>query len=199
MKFIEPLVNNYRQLTKAINDQTTRVTVAADGTTPSKGTIAEATLYAHEHELSLAILIRPRMGDASYSDPELKIMEADILAAQQLGADAIIVAALTPDHQLDTEAMANLIAAAGGMSITFGTAVDDLADSDQADALKWLADNGVERVLTHLTGKANTARLSRLNNIAQAANLQLVVLSDDDAQSSQLNEQLNLSYFLQEK
>ncbi|WP_054654741.1 copper homeostasis protein CutC [Secundilactobacillus silagei] len=91
MKFIEPLVNNYRQLTKAINDQTTRVTVAADGTTPSKGTIAEATLYAHEHELSLAILIRPRMGDASYSDPELKIMEADILAAQQLGADAIIV------------------------------------------------------------------------------------------------------------
>ena len=62
MKFIEPFVNNYRQLTKAINDQTTRVTVAADGTTPSKGTmIAEATLYAHEHELSLAILIRPRM------------------------------------------------------------------------------------------------------------------------------------------
>lgn len=198
MKFIEPLVNNYNQLTQAVNDQTTRITIGNNQTTPSKGTIAEATLYAHEHDLSLTVLIRPRTGNACYSDPELKIMEADILEAQQLGADGVIIAALTADHQLDIEAMNNLIAAAGGMSITFGTAIDDVADSKQASSLKWLADNGVEKVLTHLTDKADTAQLSKLNNIAQAAGLQLTVLSPNETKSTQLNEQLDLTYFLQE-
>lgn len=198
MKFIEPLVNNYNQLTQAINDQTTRITISNNQTTPSKGTISEAVLYAHEHDLSLTILIRPRTGNAYYSDPELKIMEADILEAQQLGADGAIIAALTADHQLDIEAMNNLIAAAGGMSITFGTAIDDVVDSEQADSLKWLADNGVEKVLTQLTDKADTAQLSKLNNIAQAAGLQLTVLSPSEAKSDQLNEQLDLTYFLQE-
>lgn len=198
MKFIEPLVNNYNQLTQAVNDQTTRITIANNGTTPSKGTIAEATLYAHEHNLSLTVLIRPRIGQASYSDPELKIMEADILEAQQLGADGVIFGALTADHKLDIEAMNNLIAAAGGMSITFDTAIDDLADSELADSLKWLADNGAEKVLTHLTDKAHTAQLSKLNNIAQAAGLQLTALTDNDAQINQLNEQFDLTYFLQE-
>ncbi|GAX03617.1 copper homeostasis protein CutC [Secundilactobacillus pentosiphilus] len=198
MKFIEPLVNNYNQLTQAVNDQTTRITIGNHQTTPSKGTIAEATLYAHEHDLSLTVLIRPRTGAACYSDPELKIMEADILEAQQLGADGVIIAALTADHQLDIEAMNNLIAAAGGMSITFGTAIDELADSQQASSLKWLADNGVEKVLTHLTDKADTAQLSKLNNIAQAAGLQLTVLSPNESKSTQLNEQLDLTYFLQE-
>lgn len=198
LKFIEPLVNNYLQLTEAISDQTTRVTLANQGTTPSKGTIAEATLYAHEHDLSLTVLVQPRLGNASYNDPELKIMEADVLEAQQLGADGVIFGALTQDHELDTEAMANLIAAAGGMSITFGTAIDELAESDQTDSLKWLADNGVEKVLTQLTGTDNTAKLSKLNNVTQAAGLQLVVLSKNETESSRLNEQLSLTHFLQE-
>ncbi|WP_203649109.1 copper homeostasis protein CutC [Secundilactobacillus yichangensis] len=199
MKFIEPLVNNYNQLTQAINDQTTRITIANNGTTPSKGTIAEAVLYAHEHDLSLTVLIRPRTGEAIYSDPELKIMEADILEAQQLGADGVIFDAISADHKLDIEAMNNLIAAAGGMSITFGTAIDELADSEQTGSLQWLADNGVEKVLTRLTDKANTAQLSKLNNGAQAAGLQLTVLSENNAQTNQLNEQFDLNYFLQEK
>lgn len=197
MKFIEPLINNYAQLTHAISDNTTRITIENNGTTPSKGTIAEAVLYAHEHDLSLTVLIRPRTGDASYSDPELKIMEADILEAQQLGADGVIIDALTADQQLDVEAMNNLIAAAGGMSITFGTAVDVLPESDLATSLKWLADNGVDKVLTHLTDNDNIARLSKLNNVVQAAGLQLVVLADSDTVSDQLNQQVNLTYFLQ--
>ncbi len=198
MKFTEPLANTYNQLTQAIGDQTTRVTIGNNGTTPSKGTIAEAVLYAHEHDLSLTVLIQPRLGVANFTDPELKIMEADILEAQQLGADGVIIGALTADHQLDTEAMNNLIAAAGGMSVTFSTAIDVLADSEQASALKWLSDNGVDKVLTHLTGKTDTAQLSKLNNVAQAANLQLIVLSHSETESNQLNEQLNLTYFLQE-
>ncbi|MCH5463145.1 copper resistance protein [Lactobacillus sp. LC28-10] len=197
MKFIEPLINNYAQLTQAISPHTTRVTIENNGTTPSKGTIAEAVLYAHEHDLSLTVLIRPRTGTASYSDPELKIMEADILEAQQLGADGVIIGALTANQQLDVEAMNNLIAAAGGMSVTFSTAVDKLSDNDQATSLKWLADNGVDKVLTDLTDSNEIAQLSKLNNVAQAAGLQLTVLSESDSVSNQLNEQLNLTSFLQ--
>lgn len=198
MKFTEPLANTYNQLAQAIGGQTTRVTIGNNGTTPSKGTIAEAVLYAHEHDLSLTVLIQPRLGITSFTDPELKIMEADVLEAQQLGADGVIIGALTADHQLDTEAMNNLIAAAGGMSITFSTAIDELADSEQASSLKWLSDNGVEKVLTHLTGKTDTAQLSKLNNVVQAANLQLIVLSHSETESNQLNEQFDLTYFLQE-
>ncbi|WP_246147707.1 copper homeostasis protein CutC [Secundilactobacillus folii] len=201
MKFIEPLVSNYPALTKSITQQTVRATIADNltdgGTTPSKGMIAESTVYAHDHQLSLTIMIRPRGGDSVYSDPELKIMEADALDAQQLGADGIIVSALTADGQVDTEAMANLIAAAGGMSVTFGTAVDELNDAQLADNLKWLADNGVEKVLTKPASQPDLARLSKLNNIVGAAGMQLIVWTSSDTQPDQLNEQLGLNYFLQ--
>lgn len=68
------------------------------------------------------ILVRARGGNFVYNDIELKIMEADILEAQALGADAVCIGALTADGQVDYEAMETLIAAAGGMELVFNMA-----------------------------------------------------------------------------
>lgn len=191
MTSIEPLITSYSQLPKAISDQTTRIILGE--LTPSKGAIAETTRYAHDHQLSLTVMIRPREGTTHYSDPELKIMEADVLEAQQLGADGIIVSATTDGH-LDTEAMANLVAAAGGMSITFGTAIDTLSAQATTEALTWLAANGVDRVLTANT--TDTAALSKLNNTCQAAGLMLTVLTPDAGQAENIADQLNIQQFV---
>ncbi len=94
-------------------------------------------------------MIRPRGGNFVYNDTELKIMEADLLQAQSLGVDGVAFGALTADNQLDVEALELLIGAAGGMSITFHMAFDEIPVAQQAAAIDWLVDHDVDRILTH--------------------------------------------------
>ena len=76
-------------------------------------------------------------------------MEADILEAQALGADAVCIGALTADDQIDYEAMETLIAAAGGMELVFNMAFDQLSLPAQKEAIDWAVEQGFSRILTH--------------------------------------------------
>ena len=78
--------------------------------------------------LPIHILIRPRFGDFLYSDQELSIMEADIRAFRQAGAQGVVIGCLTPEGDLDPEAMKRLMTAAGGMSVTLHRAFDMCRD-----------------------------------------------------------------------
>ncbi|KRM75717.1 copper homeostasis protein CutC [Secundilactobacillus collinoides] len=150
-----PIIENYTTLPEIITDHQ-RVIIAdnltAGGTTPSKGVMAESTLYVHDHDGSITFIIKPRQGDYTYTDTELKIMEADLLEAQQLGADEVIFAATTANHEIDAEAMANLIAAAGGMTITLAAIWASVSTPD-FQTFSQLADSGVEHVLFDLDTK----------------------------------------------
>lgn len=200
MKITEPLITTYNQLSQVTLKPATGVTLADNlaegGTTPSKGTIAEATLYAHDHDASINVLVRPRGGVSHYTDPELKIMEADVLEAQQLGADGVTFGATTDAGDLDREGLNNLIAAAGGLSITFGTAIDDVSGDQLASAVSWLAANGVEKVLTAKLAANDLPRLSQLNNLCQENGLQLIALAKTAEQLASVADQLKLGYFL---
>ena len=103
--------------------------------------------------LPIHILIRPRFGDFLYSNQELSVMEADIRAFRQAGAQGVVIGCLTPEGDLDPEAMKRLMAAAGGMSITLHRAFDMCRDPfrtlAQAKAL------GINTILT--SGQAATA------------------------------------------
>ncbi|WP_409021464.1 copper homeostasis protein CutC [Dellaglioa sp. P0083] len=123
--------------------------LAVGGTTVSKGVMSETMRYAQDNEVPVMAMIRPRGGNFVYNDTELKIMEADLFQAQQLGVDGVVFGALDTDNKLDIEAMEFLIAASGGMQITFHMAFDEIPNNVQLDALSWLAEHDIDRVLTH--------------------------------------------------
>ncbi len=123
--------------------------LAVGGTTPSTGVIEETIHYAHEKNASVVTMIRPRSGDFVYNDTELRIMETDLIEAKKLETDGVVFGCLTLDHQLDKEANMRLIQAAEGLQITFHMAFDELDLADQLTAIDWLAEQGIDRILTH--------------------------------------------------
>lgn len=149
----EACVENFTNIPAALQAGAKRIelndNLVVGGTTVSRGVMAEATRYVHENDASVVAMIRPRGGNFVYSDTELKIMEADLFVAQELGVDAVTFGALTQDGWLDEEAMENLIAASAGMTVVMHMAFDAIPEAKQAAAIDWLAAHDVSRILTH--------------------------------------------------
>lgn len=114
------------------------------GITPSLGTI-HATLAAVS-AIRVHVIVRPRGGDFIFTPQEVAAMEYDVAAAREAGAHGIVIGALTPEGEIDRPVTERLIAAAGGLPITFHRAFDMTADPFAA--LETLIELGVHRVLT---------------------------------------------------
>lgn len=123
--------------------------LAVGGTTPSLGVIEETLRYAEETLIPVMVMIRPRGGDFVYNDLEIKIMEADILHAKNAGADGVVIGCLSSENGLDEEALETLLIAAEGMQVTFHMAFDEIPKEQQPAAIQWLAEHGIDRILTH--------------------------------------------------
>lgn len=121
--------------------------LAVGGTTPSYGVIEEAAKYVAESKTTLAVMIRPRGGNFVYNSHELKITETDTLKAVEAGAQNIVFGALTPDNEIDTDALETVSIAAQGLPITFHMAFDEV--TDQEKAIDQLVEFGVDKILTH--------------------------------------------------
>lgn len=113
------------------------------GVTPSVGLMREARKV---EDLKMNVLIRPRGGDFLYTEEEVRIMEADILAAREVGADGVVIGALTADGDVDVDICKRLLKVAGGMSVTFHRAFDMVRDKDKA--LEDVIALGCDRILT---------------------------------------------------
>lgn len=113
------------------------------GTTPSNGTIELACRLA---TLDVNVMIRPRGGDFVYSDLEMDVMKADILAAKKCGANGVVFGLLQPDGRIDKRRTRELIELARPMSVTFHRAFD--LCRDPGEALEDLIELGVDRLLT---------------------------------------------------
>ena len=144
---------NFTRLPEAIAKGVRRIelcdNLAVGGTTPSTGVIEETLSYAAEKSVTVMTMIRPRGGDFVYNDTELKIMHTDLIEAKKLGTDGVVFGCLTPNNWLDEEALEMLIENAEGLQITFHMAFDAIDPTRQFEAIDWLADNGVTRILTH--------------------------------------------------
>ena len=178
----EVCLENYTDLPQAVLQGADRIEIcdnlAVGGTTISKGVMGEAIKYTHEKNIPLVILVRARGGNFVYNDIELKIMEADILEAQVLGADAVCIGALTADGQVDYEAMETLIAAAGGMELVFNMAFDELSFDEQKRTINWAVEQGFSQILTH-GGPKDTpieANLEHLKELIAYANGRITIL-----------------------
>lgn len=149
----EVCLENYSSLPKAIAQGASRIEICdylvSGGTTVSKGVMHEAAAYCAEKMIPLMAMIRPRSGNFIYNDNELKIMGYDIIEARNLGLDGIVLGCLTDDHLIDEDAMEQLLEEAYGLQVTFHMAFDAISVEKQFEAIDWLAEHGVQRILTH--------------------------------------------------
>ena len=127
--------------------------LSCGGVTPSRAMIAKAVEICKDR-CRLHVLIRPREGDFVYTAPEVALMIEDIELACALGADGVVVGALTADGCVDTAVTRRLVDAAGSMSVTFSRAFDVAAD-DTARSVEAVIGAGCHRLLT--SGCAPTA------------------------------------------
>ena len=114
------------------------------GVTPSES-LLRAALAATD--LPVNVLVRPRGGDFVYDEAEVEAMLESIRLCRALGANGVVIGALTPSGAVDLPVMRRLVAAAkGDLSVTFHRAFDETVDPSAA--LEDIIALGCDRLLT---------------------------------------------------
>ncbi|HGK9450092.1 TPA: copper homeostasis protein CutC [Streptococcus pneumoniae] len=152
--------------------------LAVGGTTPSYGVTKAAVELAANYDTTIMTMIRPRGGDFVYNDLEIAIMLEDIRLTAQAGSQGVVFGALTADKKLDKPNLEKLIAASKGMEIVFHMAFDELSDEDQPEAIDWLSQAGVTRILTRagVSGDSLEKRFVHYHRILEYAKDKIEIL-----------------------
>ena len=152
--------------------------LAVGGTTPSYGVTKAAVELAANYDTTIMTMIRPRGGDFVYTDLEIAIMLEDIRLTAQAGSQGVVFGALTADKKLDKPNLEKLIAASKGMEIVFHMSFDELSDNDQLEAIDWLSQAGVTRILTRagVSGDSLDKRFAHYHRILEHAKGKIEIL-----------------------
>ena len=152
--------------------------LAVGGTTPSYGVTKAAVELAANYDTTIMTMIRPRGGDFVYNDLEIAIMLEDIRLTAQAGSQGVVFGALTADKKLDKPNLVKLIAASKGMEIVFHMAFDELSEEDQLEAIDWLSQAGVTRILTRagVSGDSLDKRFAHYHRILEHAKGKIEIL-----------------------
>ncbi|CVT06791.1 copper homeostasis protein [Streptococcus pneumoniae] len=152
--------------------------LAVGGITPSYGVTKAAVELAANYDTTIMTMIRPRGGDFVYNDLEIAIMLEDICLTAQAGSQGVVFGALTADKKLDKPNLEKLIAASKGMEIVFHMAFDELSDEDQPEAIDWLSQAGVTRILTRagVSGDSLEKRFVHYHRILEYAKGKIEIL-----------------------
>lgn len=151
----EVCVENFTNVPLMIERGADRIELNNDlsvgGTTPSFGVIKKTVEYAHKHDVPVIVMIRPRGGNFVYSEDELEIMINDIQICSLLGVDGVAFGCLTREKHLDKRAMNRLLSVAhvGDLEVVMHMAFDELTNAERKEAIDWLSQNRVKRILTH--------------------------------------------------
>ncbi|HKR27894.1 MAG TPA: copper homeostasis protein CutC [Acidobacteriaceae bacterium] len=149
------------------------------GITPSIGLIRAVRDAV---DIDVFLMIRPRGGDFVYSDREFAVMQEDIVAARELGANGIAVGILTSDGDVDVERTRRLVELARPMQVTFHRAFDFVANMERA--LEDVIATGADRVLTS-GGEADADRgLDRLAHLQRQAGNRIRVMAGGGVRES---------------
>lgn len=127
--------------------------LALGGLTPSPATLELALAEAAAGGPEVHVLVRPRAGGFLYDADELAVIERDVRFAVSAGAPGVVVGCLDEAGRLDRDAMARLVDAADGASVTLHRAID--VSPDPVAAMRSAREVGVRRVLT--SGGASSA------------------------------------------
>lgn len=152
--------------------------LAVGGTTVSLGVMETTITYCKKEAVPVMAIIRPRGGNFIYSEVEKAIMLRDIQTAKELGADGIVIGALTAGNTLDTDFLSKVVKVSETMELTFHMAFDELAKEQQLLAIDWLSEAGFSRILTHggsLTEPIETF-FESLKEVISYANERIIIL-----------------------
>ena len=151
---VEAAVDSFDEALSAEQEGVQRIELCGPlhdgGTTPSAGLIARCS---ERLLVSMFVLVRPRTGNFVYNDDEIEIMAKDITIAKELGADGVVIGALTPQGDVDADNLSKLIAVAIPLRVGFHRAFDQLRDPE--DSLELLVSLQMDHILT--SGGAPTA------------------------------------------
>lgn len=158
MPLIEGCTDSYFSCAAACRAGADRLELCANlsigGTTPSPSLFQQVR---RDFDVPVNVLIRPRFGDFLYSEPELEEMAGEICRFRELGADGVVVGALTPEGTLDREALDRLLDCAGDLPVTLHRAFD--MTRDPLEALEEAVHLGFRTILT--SGQAGSAAEGR--------------------------------------
>jgi copper homeostasis protein len=135
------------------------------GVTPSAGLI-DAVRCALS--IDLYIMVRPRGGDFHYSGDEIDVMERDVVAAKQRGANGIVLGMLKVDGHVDVEGTRRLVDISAPLEVTFHRAFDMSADLSRS--MSDVRAAGVHRVLTSGGKQTAVEGAEVLAGLVKAAN-----------------------------
>lgn len=198
----EVCVENFTWVPRAIARGGDRIelcdNLAVGGTTVSHGVAAKSITYCHLHHTKVMTLVRPRDGNFTYSKEEIEIMQNDIVHFKQLGTDGVVIGCLNRSGWIDEEAMHQLLESTKGLEVTFHMAFDYIKPEYQLEAIDWLAEHGVNRILTH--GGPGTSsiedNLSRLKEYVNYAKDKISIMPGGGITDKNLNfitSKLNIS------
>lgn len=143
------------------------------GVTPSEA-LLRAALAATD--LPVNVLVRPRGGDFVYDEAEVEAMLESIRLCRALGANGVVIGALTPSGAVDLPVMRRLVAAAkGDLSVTFHRAFDETADP--AAALEDIIALGCDRLLTSGHAPDAFAGRAQISALVRQAAGRIVVMA----------------------
>lgn len=149
----EACVENFTNVPEVITNGAERIelcdNLAVGGTTVSPGVAVITINYCHDKNVKVMSMIRPRGGNFNYSKEEIEMMKKDLVHLKELGTDGVVFGCLNDTGWIDEEAMLTLLDLAKGLEVTFHMAFDQISPENQFKAIDWLANHGVNRILTH--------------------------------------------------
>lgn len=165
---LEVCVDTAEGLAQAVAGGADRIELCAalalGGLTPSAGLVGLAAGCG----VPVVAMIRPRAGDFVWSQAEVGMMVAEIVAMQAAGLAGVVLGASLPDGRLDLPVLRRLVDVAPGMELVLHRCIDLVPD--MGAALEQAVDLGFHRILTaggETTAEAGAARIGAL--VSQAA------------------------------
>lgn len=146
--FVEACCPTLESVARAVANGASRIELCRDiscgGLTPSAQMIRQAIQAAGA--VPVNVLVRPREGDFVYSAGEVEDMVRSIRQCKIFGVNGVVIGALTPEGDIDLEAMRILLKEAQPLHVTFHRAFDECRNPSQA--LEDIIGLGIERLLT---------------------------------------------------
>ena len=139
--------------------------LAVGGTTPSLAVVEYVVDYCHKHDVSVVTMLRHRGGDFDYDATDVDILLAELGYLLQTETDGIVFGALKKGR-LDKALIETVKVACDqyNKDVVMHMAFDQLSRQDQFEAIDWLADIGVTRILTH-GGAEGTSVLDNVDHL----------------------------------
>jgi len=142
------------------------------GVTPSAGLIG---LVRKNISIGLHVIIRPRGGDFCYTSQEFEVMQQDVLAAKELGADGVVFGILDTEGKVDVHRTRQLVELARPLKVTFHRAFDMSADLIRS--LEDVVQTGAERILTSGGAQSSIAGARSLRQLVDASGGQVIIMA----------------------